>query len=155
MNASNTSAGGFFESKGRQFIITQAKAGLSNSGIPLDDPSKCPLISRRVANAGSKATAANMITDVLFLLTEYEIFGTHTHSSPTYEAESTQSHFSAFYSSNTSRIKYSPDGIARDWWEASPRVIDTLGFCMVAANGSAITHGGSYMGGIAPAFAVG
>jgi hypothetical protein len=155
MNPTDTNAGGYLNSKGRAFVTTQVKAALQAAGIPMNDSSKIISLSRRVANAGSAATAADTITDNVFLLTEYEVFGTNTYSSSTYEGASVEAHFSGYYTDASSRIKYKSDAVAVHWWGASPHASYAYAFCDVYNNGTANTSIAGAELGVAPAFAVG
>jgi hypothetical protein len=156
MNPSNTNVGGYAQSKGRAFVTTQVKAALQTAGIPFNDSSIIPLLTRYVANGGLGGTGRDAITDQIFLPTEYEVFGSNTYSHSSgnaAETSDTQTHWS-FYADATSRIKYKADAVAVYWWEASPRASYTTNFCIVHLNGSAYDTYASYEHGIAPAFPI-
>jgi hypothetical protein len=155
MNPTASNAGGYAASKGRAFVITQVKAALIAAGIPANDATKILNISRRVANGGSGATGADILTDNVTLLTEFELFGTHSYSNPTYEPASAQTYFSEFYIDNATRIKRKADGEAVWWWEASPAAGNTNNFCHVGTTGPAYANPANSEFGIAPAFAIG
>ena len=156
MNATNTNVGGYQASQGRAFIINQVRSALIQSGIPFGDLSKIIPLSRRVANGGrSIATGADIITDNLFLLTEFEIAGSHTFSHPTHEAAATQAHFSEFFSNNISRIKRTLTTVTPvSYWLASPGGLSTH-WCCVNEAGQTGEPPPSTTLGICPAFAIG
>jgi len=156
MNATNTNVGGYQASQGRAFIINQVRSALIQSGIPFGDLSKIIPLSRRVANGGrSIATGADIITDNLFLLTEFEIAGSHTFSHPTHEAAATQAHFSEFFSDNISRIKRMlTSGSALSYWLASPGGLNTHWCCVNEAGQTGEPPPPTTLG-ICPAFAIG
>ena len=157
MNAPQTSAGGYPPSAGRAFVINQVKNALLESGIPVNDESKIITLSRRSANAGNGPNAMVTIEDNVFIPTEFEIRGSHHHSSPVWEPASTQAHFE-FYNSAPSRIKRRANGEGVFWWQASP-AIGVNGFFSFLNGSGGATHGTQYHAamriGIAPAFAVG
>jgi hypothetical protein len=156
MNATNTSAGGYLESQGRAFVINQVRSALIASGIPFGNLSKIISLSRRVANGGrSIATRADIITDNLFLLTEFEIAGSHTFSHPTHEAAAIQAHFSEYYNNPTRRVKRMlSNGSEIVWWLASPGG-GNQHWCSVNEAGLTGEPLATSSFGIAPAFAVG
>ena len=83
--------------------------------------------------------------DKLFLLSEIEIFGSATYSSP---GEGTQY---AYYQTGNSRVK-NKNGSANIWWERSPILGSTGVFCCVNADGSSSGDDGIYSYGVAFAF---
>jgi hypothetical protein len=151
MNLTNTNIGGYKNSKGRAFVINQVKNALIASGIPLDDPLKCPILSRRGANRGPGATAADIIEDSVFLAAYREVWWNAGNAS-TYETEDNQTHFS-FYSDTFSMLKYAHNGIVHRYWLASPSPHDVG--CFYAGGTGGITPEAISEMCIAPAFAVG
>jgi hypothetical protein len=161
MNPTNTNVGGYLGSKGRQFVTTQVRAALIASGIPLDDSTKCPNISRRVSgnSGGGGATLTDIITDNVTLLTEYEMNGTHDRSSQTYEPATGQTHFSEYYTDKESKQKRNQaDGLIMYYWSASlaQQSLNQWTYMYGAIGGvnSSLTASDSGLG-IAPAFTVG
>jgi hypothetical protein len=124
MNSSNTNAGGYLASEGRQFVINELRSALIEAGIP--DSCLLP-ISRRITNGSpATATAADIIKDDVFLPSVYEVFGSNLQSSAVFEAPETQSFLTYFSDGNLNhRRKRAVDGTESAWWTASPVTFST------------------------------
>jgi len=149
METTNTNANGYSGSQGRLYLVNNFLVGLKAIGIPFDeDWMKAP--TRRVA----KGNGYDIITDKLFLPTEYEMFGAHTYSDKTQEGASYQGRFE-YYDSNDKRIKYDSTNTARVYWLASPYSGSSSYFCTVSAAGAASYNSAGDTYGFAPAFCIG
>lgn len=101
---------------------------------------------------GSGNGACTATEDKVFLLAEYEVFGTRTVASsqePNYLKQY------AYYSAGNSKMKYkhnATSAVAR-WWERSP-MSNSAGFCLVNDNGGTHYANSSFSFGIAPCFKV-
>jgi hypothetical protein len=126
----------------------QAATGLTNTELWAP--------TRYVANNGY-ATAADEITDTLWLPTEWEMDGSNDNSSLTYETAANQArleYYPAGTSGDTSRIKYDNNNNATWYWLASPWRGDVGMFVYVYTAGDAYGNNASVVGGCAPAFCV-
>ncbi|GMO28658.1 MAG: hypothetical protein Pg6A_16610 [Termitinemataceae bacterium] len=146
MEATDTNANGYLGSEMRTYITSKYWPALQTAGV--SDAVVWP-VSRRVANGGSGATTADTITDKLWLPTEWELFGSNSSSSSTYETSANQGRL-GYYNDNAARIK------SGYYWAASPRYSSTSSFCGVNAGGYASGVYASAVGGggCAPAFCV-
>lgn len=91
--------------------------------------------------------------DEVFLLAEYEIYGSITVAS-TQEQNYLKQY--AYYSAGNSKVKYrhNATGTAARWWERSPCSYSTSDFCIVYASGRADFYNTYYSNGVAPVFKV-
>lgn len=160
MNTSNTNAGGWSSSNMRTALIGTSLTSYSGTFIGV-----LPAALRAVLKAvtkytdntggggGSVSSYVTSTTDYLFLLSEYEVFGTIANGN-TYES-SKQAQY-AYYSAGNSKIKYqhSSTSTAAIWWLRSPRASDSSNFVRVGAGGT-VLHSGAYFSlGLAPGFCV-
>ena len=101
---------------------------------------------------GSGHGAPTATQDDVFLLAEYEIFGSITYAS-TQEPNYLKQY--AYYSAGNSKVKYKHNAtsVAAGWWERSPSSADS-GFCLVYNDGSAGDNSSSNSDGVSPAFKV-
>ncbi len=99
----------------------------------------------KLTSAGSQSATINTTADKLFLLSEVEIFGSTTYSAA---GEGTQYDY---YKAGNSKVK-NRNGSAARWWERSPYVSNSTGFCMVYSDGSANTRRASDAYGVAFCF---
>jgi hypothetical protein len=156
MEATNINTNGYLGSEMRAYLIGNFLTGLQNAGVP-DAVLWAP--SRRVANKGSGADAADIIADTLWLPTEWEMFGPNTgansYSNATYENSTNQASFAGFYTTPVARTKYKASNQAEYYWLASPSSSSTGNFCGVNNSGAAYNLGAaSHVRGITPAFCV-
>jgi hypothetical protein len=149
MNATDTNAGGYRGSGMRVYLANNFLRGLIAAGVP-ERVLYAPV--RRIANGGPGASAADALTDWLWLPTEREVFGGRAWSNTTWETAANQARLE-YYEGDGQRVKYNKSG-AMWWWEASPSSGSAAYFCAVAANGYANYHYASAVGGCAPAFCV-
>jgi hypothetical protein len=129
--------------------------GLKTAGVP-EGVLWAP--TRHVANGGSGATGIDVITDLLWLPTAREMFGTQSYSS-TQETAQNQARLEYYRATDTAdnnryRVKYTGTGTVSDYWEGSPYSGNSTHFCTVSSSGSAYANSASAALGIAPAFCV-
>ena len=147
MNNSSTNSGGWQASLMRKNVMPLIK-----SAFPADLQAviKSSTIFTTQGNGNGACTATE---DEVFLLAEYEVFGTHKYSSsqePNYLKQY------AYYSTGNSKVKYlhNATSTAAYWWERSPYSGYSDTFCLVFANGSANGSNATISRGVSPAFKV-
>jgi hypothetical protein len=92
------------------------------------------------------------INDLLWLPTEWEMFGENTYSIAGDETAANQARLE-YYTGDESRIKLA--GGSLSWyWEASANADSASSFCVVGNNGDPHSNSASGAGGCAPAFCV-
>jgi hypothetical protein len=157
MNATNTNEGGYAESEMRKYLVKDDNvagsgnflAGLQAAGVP-QDVLWAPV--RYAANGGSTATNADVIEDLLWLPTAWEMFDSQS-SSPSVETAGNQAWLD-YYTEDAQRIKYGGNA-AVFYWTASPSSADSYYFCTVYTTGIASKYGANNgEGGVVPAFCV-
>lgn len=97
--------------------------------------------------------ACTATEDEVFLLAEYEIFGTHKNASsqePNYLKQY------AYYSAGNSKAKYlhNATSTAANWWMRSPYSGTRYYFCRVYGDGNSAGNTPDYSYGVAPCFKV-
>ena len=150
MNNANSSKGGWASSLMRIVTLPVVKAALPSD---LTDVIKTTTIYSD--NTGGSGTAASYVTatkDDLYLLAEYEIFGSRTYAN---NAEQNYQAQYAYYTAGNSKVRYSYGSTSNavNWWERS--VAGSQGFGMVTYNGTSSMYNASWAQGLAPAFKVG
>lgn len=99
----------------------------------------------KMTSAGSQSITINTTADKLFLLSEVEIFGNHSHS---VAGEGTQYDY---YKAGNSKVK-KYNGSASVWWERSPYRSYSAYFCLVNSSGADTYDNASYSFGVAFGF---
>lgn len=147
MNNSNTNRGGWQASLMRKNIMP-----LINAALPSDLKAviKQSTIFTAPDNGNIELTATQ---DEVFLLAEYEVFGTRTRAS-TQEPNYLKQY--SYYSAGNSNVKYKHNATttAAFWWERSPDFDASGIFCRVFVTGSANRGSASYSFGVSPCFKV-
>ena len=147
MNNTNTNSGGWQASLMRKNVMPLIKAAFPADLRAVIKPSTI------FTTHGSGNGACTATEDEVFLLAEYEIFGTIKKASsqePTYLKQY------AYYSAGNSKVKYKHNATssAAYWLERSPNSGYSGFFCIVFANGSANYNSAGYSLGLSPAFKV-
>jgi hypothetical protein len=157
MNPSDTNAGGYKASEMRAYLTNNFLPGLLAAGVP-EGVLYAPV--RYVANGGARATAADALTDRLWLPTEREVFQDGKDAdgdsfSSRYETSANQARLE-YYAGDAQRVKYDKGGGWHWWWEASPSTYaaGAASFCNVHNGGNTSGGSASGVGGCAPAFCV-
>lgn len=154
MNNSNTNAGGWQSSRMRNTTIPVVK-----SALPTELTSVIKTTSIYTDNTGGSSDTASYVTatqDDIYLLAEFEIFGTRTYAN---SAEQNYQQQYAYYVAGNSKIKYKYNATATSvYWQGRSRSVYTSateGFCYVFTNGTGSVDSAVASHGLAPAFKVG
>ena len=147
MNNSKTNAGGWEACLMRKNVMPLIKAAFPADLQTVIKPSTI----YTAPNTGDIALTATQ--DEVFLLAEYEVFGTRSGASsqePNYLKQY------SYYSAGNSKVKYKHNaaGTAATWWERSPHSGYSDYFCFVATSGSAASRSARDSLGVSPAFKV-
>lgn len=147
MNNSTTNAGGWQASLFRKNVMPLIKAAFPADLQAVIKPST---IFTAPDTGDIELTATQ---DEVFLLAEYEIFGTRKYASsqePNYLKQY------AYYAAGNSTVKYRHnDTSAAAWcWERSPRSSDSKRFCCIDTIGNAANNSAYYSCVVSPAFKV-
>lgn len=149
MNNSATNTGGWESSRMRSTTLPLVK-----SALPSDLHTVLKTTTIYSDNTGGWSGAASNVTatqDNLYLLAEFEIFGTRTYANT---AEQNYQQQYAYYVAGNSKVKYRHDSTATavNWWGRSATT--TGGFCNVSPNGTVANYAAYQSHGLAPAFKV-
>ena len=124
MNTTNTNVGGWKDSEMRTYVNVNVYDNLSQEVKDVIKP------VNKLTSEGNRSTNIITTSDKLFLLSEVEIFG-----STTWSASGEGSQYQ-YFADGGSKIKYQT-GSSSYWWERSPSISYTNGFCSVNYYGSA------------------
>ena len=148
INNSNSNDGGWKASRMRTVVMPLIKASL-----PADLQAVIKTSTVYTAE-GVRDIACTASDDDVFLLAEYEVFGTRiqaTAQEPNYLKQY------AYYAAGNSKVEYKHNslGSASDWWLRSPVATYTNLFCVVSkSNGIAGNGTVNYSFGVSPCFKV-
>ena len=147
MNNSNTNAGGWSSSHMRSAVMPLIKAAFPSDLQAVIKPSTI----FTAPNPGNIALTSTQ--DDVFMLAEFEVFGTITYAS-TQEPNYLKQY--AYYSAGNSKVKYKHNdtSAAAYWWERSPHSGDSYYFCSVGARGRADYAYAYFSYGVSPAFKI-
>ena len=147
MNNAQTNAGGWQASSMRTAIMPLIKAAFPSDLQAVIKPST---IFTAPNNGDIGLTATE---DDVFLLAEYEVFGTRRWAS---SQEQNYLKQYSYYSAGNSKVmhKHNSTGSAAVWWERSPNSSYAAYFCSVGTDGSAKITGANSSQGVSPAFKV-
>lgn len=161
MNNSNTNSGGWSSSYMRNTICGTSLSSYSGTfiaALPSDLRSVLKTVTKYTDNTGNQSTSAANVTattDVIFLLSEYEVFGTIAsgYSNPNESAKQAQY---AYYAAGNSKVKYrhSSTGSTANWWLRSPSSGSSTSFVLVYTSGTVNYISAYYSIGFAPGFCV-
>lgn len=147
MNNTNNNSGGWQASIMRKNVMPLIKAA-----FPAD--LQAVIKTSTVFTAPDKGNIALTATDDdVFLLAEYEVFGSRTYAS-TQEPNYLKQY--SYYSAGNSKVKYlhNATSTAANWWERSPSSDYSNFFCVVYTDGSTYAYNAYYSYGVAPCFKV-
>ena len=152
MNNANSTAGGWASSRMRTTTLPVVKAAL-----PSDLTAALKTTTVYSNNTGGGSDVASYVTsttDDLYLLAEFEIFGTRIRAN---SAEQNYQQQYTYYAAGNSKVKYRHSNTSANafWWERSAYATGTDIFCRVSETGTSDTASASFSYGIAPAFKVG
>ena len=147
MNNTDTNTGGWEASQMRQNIMPLIKAAFPSDLQAVIKPSTI------FTTQGSGNDACTATEDDVFLLAEYEVFGTQHNAST---QESTYLKQYSYYSAGNSKVKYlhNATSTAAYWWVRSPHSDYSSAFCRVNASGSAGYIPAYFSIGVSPVFKV-
>lgn len=148
MNTSNTNVGGWSSSYMRSTICGDIVYVGSNftpvytgflGVLPSELRSVLKSVTKYTDNTGNSSTAAANVTattDYIFLLAEYEVFGSISYANTNESAKQAQY---AYYSAGNSKVKYrhSATGSTAVWVLRSPSRSNATSFICVSTSGSA------------------
>ena len=163
MNPNNSNSCGWKESYMRKTL-------LGNTGTPTSPPSNSllaalPSALRNVMkpvtkytdnvgnNTGNTQSNVTSTTDYLFLLAEYEVFGSRSYAN-SYE-QNYQVQYD-YYKAGNSKVanNHTSTTSAVWWWLRSPNYTSNNNFCDVTNNGNGDFYNAYYSAGVRPGFAV-
>lgn len=152
MNNNNRTSGGWNSCNMRNNTLPVVKAAL-----PTELTSVIKTTTIYSDNTGDGYDTASWVTatqDELYLLAEFEIFGTRTQANT---AEQNHQKQYAYYVAGNSKIKYKHDSTSTAvfWLGRSVYVTEVHTFCGVAATGDTSNAPANFSVGFAPAFKVG
>lgn len=147
MNNENTNSGGWEASLMRKNVMPLIKAAFPADLQAVIKPSTI------FTTQGSGNGACTATEDDVFLLAEYEVFGTRTYASsqePNYLKQY------AYYSAGNSKkmYKHNATATAAYWWGRSPSSSGSYGFFNIITNGNADIQNAYYCRGVSPCFKV-
>ena len=147
MNNENTNVGGWQASLMRKNVMPLIKAAFPADLRAVIKPSTI------FTTQGGENDACTATEDDVFLLAEYEIFGTRKYAS-TQEPNYLKQY--AYYAAGNSKVKYQYNDTSVDagWWERSPSSGNSIIFCYVNTSGSAHNFYANRSRGVSPAFKV-
>lgn len=147
MNNEQTNAGGWEACLMRKNIMPLIKAAFPSDLQAAIKPSTI------FTTQGSGNGACTATEDEVFLLAEYEIFGTRIYAS-TQEPNYLKQY--SYYSAGNSKVKYKHNATttAAFWWERSPISDNSYYSCYVYTDGMGGNGGADYSYGVSPAFKV-
>lgn len=151
MNDRPSNSGGWANSRMRTTIIPTFKACL-----PSDLQAVLKTVTKYSDNTGDGSNTASYVTattDDIFLLSEFEVFGTRRY------ANSSEQNYQAqyvYYSAGNSKIRYrhSSTRSTAHWWLRSVCANNDNAFCYINTSGSISRLGADHSYGFAPAFCV-
>ena len=146
MNNTNNNGGGWKASLMRKNVMPLIKAAFPS------DLRAVIKTSTIFTAQGSGNGACTATEDDVFLLAEYEVFGSRIYAS-TQEPNYLKQY--SYYSAGNSKVKYQHDATstAAIWWCRSP-YSDAQSFCSVSNNGNSKGYMPNYCRGVSPAFKV-
>ena len=125
------------------------------NALPAALKSVLKTVTKYTDNTGNStaASAVTATTDDIFLLAEYEVFGTIARGNTN---ESSKQQQYAYYSAGNSKIKnkHSATGEAASWWLRSPFSSTSTYFVRVNTGGTVYHADAYYSRGFAPGFCV-
>lgn len=138
--------------------LSSPKADTFLAALPSDLRSKIRLRTHYVDNKEivfneNKKANVTAVTDAVFLLAEFEIFGSRSYAN---QYEKNHQAQMKYYANGNAKVKYKHNatGTAVHWWECSPYYNNSYEFCCVNANGNAYHNSACHALGLAPAFKV-
>lgn len=160
MNSRRTNSGGWASSQMRTNICgtsLSSAAGTIIAAIPEALRAVLKSVTKYTDNTGggngNVASNVTATTDYVFLLSEFEVFGSTTNSNSNEKNKQAQY---AYYSAGNSKIKYKHNaiGTAVLWWLRSPLASYSYSFMLVLTGGTVNFNNAHASIGFAPGFCV-
>ena len=159
MNTSNTNSGGWEDSYMRNNICGTSKTSTSGrfmGAIPSALRNALKSVTKYTDNTGNASTSSSAVTattDYIFLLSEYEVFGSCSIANSN-EASRQQQY--AYYSAGNSKVKYRHTSTSSTaiWWLRSAHRNNSSNFADVGTIGNVYYRNANYSLGVAPGFCV-
>lgn len=159
MNTSNTNSGGWEDSYMRNNICGTSKTSTSGrfmGAIPSALRNALKSVTKYTDNTGNASTSSSAVTattDYIFLLSEYEVFGSCSIANSN-EASRQQQY--AYYSAGNSKVKYRHTSTSSTaiWWLRSAYRGYSNYFALVSTYGSVNYNTANNSLGVAPGFCV-
>lgn len=162
MNIGDTNSGGWNNSYMRETILGNSdtpESPLANSlmaALPDDLRMVLKSVTKYTDNTGGGSNSSGNVTsttDYLFLLAEFEVFGTRYYANQ-YEQNSQKQY--EYYKAGNSRVAYNHSAVSTAvwWWLRSAYYYNGYSFCDVNTNGGCDDYYAYYSAGLRPGFAV-
>ena len=162
MNSSSSNSGGWNGSYMRKTLLGNSNtpaSALENSlmaALPSDLLAVMKTVTKYTDNTGGGSNSSGNVTataDYLFLLAEFEVFGTRYYANQ-YEQNSQKQY--EYYKAGNSRVAYNHSAVSTAvwWWLRSAYCNGSDPFCDVLTDGSYNGGNANYSAGLRPGFAV-
>ena len=162
MNSSDSNSGGWNGSYMRKTLLGNSNtpdSTLENSlmaALPSDLLAVMKTVTKYTDNTGGGSNSSGNVTataDYLFLLAEFEVFGTRYWANQ-YEQNSQKQY--DYYKAGNSRVAYNHSAVSTAvwWWLRSARYYTSYGFCDVNTDGRCGNYTANDSAGLRPGFAV-
>lgn len=162
MNSSDSNSGGWNGSYMRKTLLGNSNtpaSTLENSlmaALPSDLLAVMKTVTKYTDNTGGGSNSSGNVTataDYLFLLAEFEVFGTRYWANQ-YEQNSQKQY--DYYKAGNSRVAYNHSAVSTAvwWWLRSAYYNGSGGFCGVGTDGGYGDGSAYYSAGLRPGFAV-
>ena len=162
MNSSDSNSGGWNGSYMRKTLLGNSNtpdSTLENSlmaALPSDLLAVMKTVTKYTDNTGGGSNSSGNVTataDYLFLLAEFEVFGTRYWANQ-YEQNSQKQY--DYYKAGNSRVAYNHSAVSTAvwWWLRSAYYGYSCSFCDVFTDGSCNDYTAYYSAGLRPGFAV-
>ena len=162
MNSSDSNSGGWNGSYMRKTLLGNSNtpaSTLENSlmaALPSDLLAVMKTVTKYTDNTGGGSNSSGNVTataDYLFLLAEFEVFGTRYWANQ-YEQNSQKQY--DYYKAGNSRVAYNHSAVSTAvwWWLRSAYYYNSARFCDVYTDGSCNIYNANYSAGLRPGFAV-
>ena len=160
MNSSDSNSGGWNGSYMRKTLLGNSNtpaSTLENSlmaALPSDLLAVMKTVTKYTDNTGDGSNSSGNVTsttDYLFLLAEFEVFGTRYYANQ-YEQNSQKQY--EYYKAGNSRVAYNHSAVSTAvwWWLRSANYNNSNNFCDVNTDGSYNNNNANYSAGLRPGF---
>lgn len=161
MNTSDTNSGGWAKTQMRSTVLgaasdpTNPTANTLLAALPADLRAVMKSVTKYTDNTGGGSNSASDVTattDYLWLLAEFEVFGSRTYANSS--EPSSQAQYEYFKAGNSKiAYKHSAAETAAAWRLRSPYYNGNNGFCAVDSGGGAYYYGAARSLALVPGFA--